>query len=404
MLITFPFKHELTNCFAFSLSYPGCCVFKTLPTSFPSREADNVTTAFIADIHARVPTICGTAVKYSGKALTPLAALQPAFGYTKRHPNLKPVELIPELDISQFPIPPRMRISRPAAGTAELPSESASFGQQPHSSQENCNHTALPKGASQGASATPTITKQSTAVSLLDCDLCPGTQSSFLQQSIHPALNMPPQLGAGGRSTVSMAVNSAPPKVVPLFGVGRAVAIHQLQVNSGSNKHKQTLSSLKGRGSFSDITNNGQPPAKKLRFNLPSQSLPTPQPNTISQQQSSISVTTPTVVPALASGAQNGVQQPMTSAQVSGHKQQQFMPGAKHVAANVQDGSINKIVVVSQENQQTQKQTVRVTQKSSAETTRSAVLPKEPVIVDGVSNEIIKKVSIIIIAIEHAIH
>ena len=83
-----------------------------------------MTAAFIADIHTRVPTICGTVVKYSSKALTPMATLQPAVGCTEEHTNLKPVELIPQLDLNHFPVPSSLCISCPVV--AALPNESAS--------------------------------------------------------------------------------------------------------------------------------------------------------------------------------------------------------------------------------------------------------------------------------------
>ena len=54
-------------------------MLKAHPTSYPSRvqEADAVTNTFIADIHSRVPGLCGTALKYSSKAFTPTVRLQP---------------------------------------------------------------------------------------------------------------------------------------------------------------------------------------------------------------------------------------------------------------------------------------------------------------------------------------
>ena len=130
MVLSFVRHSHLRHDSLISLSYPGCCVFKSLPTSFPSREADSVIAAFIADIHTRVTTICGTVVKYSSKALTPLATLQPAVGCTGEHTNLKPVELIPQLDLNHFPVPFSLRISCPVM--AAFPNESASFGVHPH--------------------------------------------------------------------------------------------------------------------------------------------------------------------------------------------------------------------------------------------------------------------------------
>jgi len=65
----------------FCHSYPGCCVCKAHPLVFPSKDTDVVASAFIADIHARVPSICGEPVRFSSKALTPFAQLHLATSY-----------------------------------------------------------------------------------------------------------------------------------------------------------------------------------------------------------------------------------------------------------------------------------------------------------------------------------
>ena len=117
-------------------------MLKAHPTSYPSREADPVTAAFIADIHSRVPGLCGTALRYSSKAFTPTVGLQPvtAIGVetTSRAVNLKPGSLpkpAPKANLRYYPTsPPSMLSSQPAhtrVHVANLPTHSASLGAQP---------------------------------------------------------------------------------------------------------------------------------------------------------------------------------------------------------------------------------------------------------------------------------
>ena len=117
-------------------------MLKAHPTSFPSREADAVTTAFIADIHSRLPALCGTTLRYSSKAFTPTVGLQPltAIGLqaTGRAVNLKAGPQLPKPtpkdNLRYYPAsPPSKFSSQPAlAGVpANLPTHSASLGAQP---------------------------------------------------------------------------------------------------------------------------------------------------------------------------------------------------------------------------------------------------------------------------------
>ena len=71
-------------------SYPGCCVLKCPPTVSSSRDASAVASSFIADVHARMPSLCGEPIRYSSKALTPFTHLQPATR-TSAYPNVRPV-------------------------------------------------------------------------------------------------------------------------------------------------------------------------------------------------------------------------------------------------------------------------------------------------------------------------
>lgn len=86
-------KHRLVDtctcilllCFC---SYPGCCVLKSPPLVSSSRDSRSVQSSFIADLHSRMPTLCGDAIRYSNKALTPFSNLQTA-ALSSNYPNIK---------------------------------------------------------------------------------------------------------------------------------------------------------------------------------------------------------------------------------------------------------------------------------------------------------------------------
>ena len=122
-------------------------MLKAHPTSYPSREADTVTATFIADIHSRLPALCGSSLinKYSSKAFTPTVGLQPltATGAETTTCMSRAVNLKPGHG-SQLPKPANLRYystSSPSvlssqqahtrAHVANLPTHSASLGAQP---------------------------------------------------------------------------------------------------------------------------------------------------------------------------------------------------------------------------------------------------------------------------------
>ena len=118
-------------------------MLKAHPTSYLSREADAVTAAFIADIHSRLPALCGTALRYSSKSFTPTVGLLPltAIGAeaTSRTVNLEPrsqpPKPTPKSNLRYYPISlPTKLSSQPAhagAHVANLPTHSAALGPQP---------------------------------------------------------------------------------------------------------------------------------------------------------------------------------------------------------------------------------------------------------------------------------
>lgn len=77
------------DCYTISRSYPGCCVLKSPPTVSTTRDSRAVASSFIADVHARMPTLCGEPIRYSNKALTPFTHLQAA-SLPSAYPNVRP--------------------------------------------------------------------------------------------------------------------------------------------------------------------------------------------------------------------------------------------------------------------------------------------------------------------------
>ena len=53
-----------------------------------SRDSRSVQSSFIADLHSRMPTLCGDTIRYSSKALTPFSSLQTAT-LSPNYPNIK---------------------------------------------------------------------------------------------------------------------------------------------------------------------------------------------------------------------------------------------------------------------------------------------------------------------------
>lgn len=247
-------------------------MFKTTPTSYPSREADPVASAFVADVHARLPSMCGTVVRYSSKALMPLASLHSAVDRRSGYSNLKPVELIPEIDLSQIPIPQSMRLHPPVAA---LPNESASLGAQPIATrpqQEVVGGTQTKltdiSGLQLHSFGVPAYSSQHTATVQIANR---GLQVSH--SAAPPPLNKPSKSGCGtltvdthaqnvlGSSSsagniAAMATGSASAKVLLVFGKTRQTGC------AGLSSRKQTPSRVQVPPP------NTQPAKKKPRLSL----------------------------------------------------------------------------------------------------------------------------------------
>ena len=106
--ITIPIWVNILKLLTLLHSYPGSCVYKNKPIHFPSRDTDQVATAFIADLHARLPTVCGDQVRYSSRSLTPYASLQPSTTQGLSHANLKRLPP-PKQTYAPEDIPPHLR-------------------------------------------------------------------------------------------------------------------------------------------------------------------------------------------------------------------------------------------------------------------------------------------------------
>ena len=252
-------------------------MFKTTPTSYPSREADPVASAFVADVHARLPSMCGTVMRYSSKALMPLASLHSAVDRRSGYSNLKPVELIPEIDLSQIPIPPSMRLHPPVAA---LPNESASLGAQPIATrpqQEVVGGTQTKltdiNGSQLHSFGVPAYSSQHTATGQIANRGLQARNMYTSQNAAPPPLNEPSKSGCGtltvnshaqnvlGSSSsagniAAMATGSASVKVLPVFGKMRQTGC------AGLSSHKQTPSRVQVPPP------NTQPAKKKPRLSL----------------------------------------------------------------------------------------------------------------------------------------
>lgn len=79
------------------IRYPGCCVAKTLPVTFPSKDIDAVVLSFISDVHSRMPCLCGNSIRFSNKPLIPYAVLRPVNSISSHQPNTRAVPVKPTL-------------------------------------------------------------------------------------------------------------------------------------------------------------------------------------------------------------------------------------------------------------------------------------------------------------------
>lgn len=67
-----------------------------MPIVFPSKDTDSVVSAFLSDVHSRMPCICGSEIKFSDKPLVLFANLQPANAISQ-HPNARATPVRPTL-------------------------------------------------------------------------------------------------------------------------------------------------------------------------------------------------------------------------------------------------------------------------------------------------------------------
>ena len=73
----------------YSFSYPGACVLKCPPHSFPTRESNSTATSFLSDAFQRLPSICGCRLSFATKHFAPKSQLQ----YASLLGSLKQVQM-----------------------------------------------------------------------------------------------------------------------------------------------------------------------------------------------------------------------------------------------------------------------------------------------------------------------
>ena len=75
-------------CVYLCVRYPGCCVVNGMPVVYPARDVDRIVSAFMTDLQARMPMVCGQRLHFSSKPLTPLSSLSLAsISSTSKIPN-----------------------------------------------------------------------------------------------------------------------------------------------------------------------------------------------------------------------------------------------------------------------------------------------------------------------------
>ncbi len=102
-------------------SYPGSCVYKSKPIHFPSRDTDQTTTAFVADLQARLPTMCGDQMRYLSRALTPFTNLQPPTAQNLSHTNLRRLSPPKQIHTTIKDVPAHLRFNPKPEPTQVVP-------------------------------------------------------------------------------------------------------------------------------------------------------------------------------------------------------------------------------------------------------------------------------------------
>lgn len=95
-------------------------MYKAYPLVFPSKDTEVVASCFVADLHARMPSICGEPLRYSSKALMPFAQLHSATSYTALS-NAKPVPVKTSLRPPGVSVPFRHVTAASSSTPAEVP-------------------------------------------------------------------------------------------------------------------------------------------------------------------------------------------------------------------------------------------------------------------------------------------
>ena len=190
-----------------------------MPVVFPSKDTDGVVSAFLSDVHSRMPCICGSGIKFSNKPLILCASLHPATAISQ-HPNARPAPVKPTLQRiqsatgllksgGQAQAYPQTGLETDAAAAQVVPSLSLAH--------------VLPRAASNpvvsstGISAPSKGQSTSSGVPVLESH-APGQQ----QGDSH----LPHKAAVVGRPSVAA--------VVPSFGQKQAISIQLVPTQSSS--------------------------------------------------------------------------------------------------------------------------------------------------------------------------
>ena len=95
-------------------------MYKAYPLVFPSKDTEVVASSFVADLHARMPSICGEPLRYSSKALMPFAQLHSATSYTALC-NAKPAPVKTSLRPPGVSVPFRHVTTASSSTPAKVP-------------------------------------------------------------------------------------------------------------------------------------------------------------------------------------------------------------------------------------------------------------------------------------------
>ena len=116
-----------------------------------SRDSRGVAGSFVADLHSRMPSLCGEPIRYSSKALTPLAHLLPAATPTA-YPNIRAT---PGPSRSSCLTTPTSLGAGKGTGLIRRASAALASSSSGHVTTSHSGHVTTPNGRPSGHMTTP---------------------------------------------------------------------------------------------------------------------------------------------------------------------------------------------------------------------------------------------------------